>query len=49
MEAKKETKTLIVLTKYEKEKARQISINLFGQSNYSGLYAWFLNNYKAEV
>lgn len=39
----KETKTLIVLTKAEKEKAARISKKLFGKSNYSGLYAYFLS------
>ena len=47
--SKKETKTLIVLTKEEKEKAKKISIKIFGKSNFSGLYAWFVNNYKSEV
>jgi len=40
---KKETKTLIVLTKAEKEKAASISKKLFGKRNYSGLYAYFLS------
>lgn len=43
METKKETKTLIVLTKEEKEKAQRVSKKLFGKSNYSGLYAYFLS------
>lgn len=40
---KKQTKTLIVLTKAEKEKAALISEKIFGKRNYSGLYAYFLN------
>lgn len=40
---KKQTKTLIVLTKAEKEKAARISAKLFGKRNYSGLYAYFLS------
>ena len=47
-EQKKETKTCIVLTKSEKEKAKKISVKIFGESNYSGLYAWFINKYKLE-
>lgn len=43
---KKETKTLIVLTKAEKEKAKRLSEKLFGQCNYSGLYAHFLSRSK---
>ncbi len=42
----KETKTLIVLTKAEKEKAKRLSMKLFGKSNYSGLYAYFLSKSK---
>lgn len=45
---KKETKTLVVLTNDEKEKAEKISVKVLGKSNYSGLYAWFINNYKLE-
>ena len=44
----KNTKTLITLTKSEKEKAKKISTEVFGYSNYSGLYAWFLKNHKTE-
>lgn len=40
---KKQTKTLIVLTESEKEKAARLSKKLFGKSNYSGLYAYFLS------
>ena len=40
---KKQTKTLVVLTKAEKEKAAMISEKLFGKRNYSGLYAYFLS------
>lgn len=40
---KKETKSCITLTKSEKEKAKRISIKLFGECNYSGLYAYFLS------
>lgn len=40
---KKQTKTLIVLTKAEKEKAARISERLLGKRNYSGLYAYFLS------
>jgi len=40
---KKQTKTLIVLTKAEKEKAAIISEKLLGKRNYSGLYAYFLS------
>ena len=40
---KKQTKTLIVLTKAEKEKAARISERVFGKRNYSGLYAYFLS------
>jgi len=40
---KKQTKTLIVLTKAEKEKAAEISRKLLGKRNYSGLYAYFLS------
>ena len=43
---KKETKTLVTLTREEKEKARKISIELFGASNYSGLYAYFINRFN---
>ena len=43
MKKTKETKTLIVLTKEEKEKAARLSEKLFGKRNYSGLYAYFLN------
>jgi len=43
MKATKTTKTLIVLTKEEKEKAKRLSIKQFGYSNYSGLYAYFLS------
>lgn len=48
MAQKKETKTLITLTKVEKKKAGTISKQLFGKSNYSGLYAFFINNYKEK-
>lgn len=40
---KKQTKTLIVLTKAEKEKAAILSKRLLGKRNYSGLYAYFLS------
>ena len=40
---KKQTKTLIVLTKAEKEKAARVSERVFGKRNYSGLYAYFLS------
>ena len=40
---KKQTKTLIVLTKAEKEKAARISERVLGKRNYSGLYAYFLS------
>jgi len=40
---RKTTKTLIVLTASEKEKAKRLSITLFGECNYSGLYAYFLS------
>jgi len=48
MTQKKETKTLITLTKSEKKRAGAISKQLFGKSNYSGLYAFFINNYKEK-
>jgi len=45
---RKDTKTLVTLTTKEKEKAAKISIKLFGERNYSGLYAYFINSFKLE-
>ena len=46
---KKETKTLIVLTREEKRRAHEMSKVIFGKPNYSGLFAHFINNnYKKK-
>ena len=46
---KKETKTLIVLTREEKRRAHEMSEKIFGKPNYSGLFAYFINdNYKKK-
>lgn len=46
---KKETKTLIVLTREEKRRAHEMSKEILGEHNYSGLFAYFINkNYKKK-
>lgn len=46
---KKTTVTPITLTPEEKEKARRVSTKLFGSSNYSGLYAYFINKFDENT